>query len=72
MDGIMGKKSKISFCPSSKRPNESAIEFDTVQFGASIVPGILGRGALAPDDASLLGMVTMFASLSVWMAGPAL
>lgn len=72
IDGIIGKKSNISFCPSSKRPNESAMEFDTVQLGASMVPGILGRGALVAVDISPLGSVTMFASLSVWIVGPAL
>lgn len=48
------------------------MEFETVQLGASIVPGMRGRGALAAVDISLLGMVTMFASLSVWIVGPAL
>jgi hypothetical protein len=69
IDGIIGKKSKMSFCPSSKRPNESAMEFDTVQFGASIVPGSRERGGLAAD-ASPLGIETIFESLSVWVFSP--
>lgn len=68
----MGKKSKISFCPSSKRPKESAIELDMVQLGASMVSGSLGRGGLVVAAASLPGMGTMFGSLSLGRDVPAL
>jgi hypothetical protein len=67
-EGIMGKKSKISFWPSSKRPKESAIELETVHVGASIVSGSLGRGGLVVADASPPGIGTMFVSLSLEMA----
>lgn len=62
----------MSFCPSSNRPKESAIEFDTVQLGASIVPDSRDTGALATADGSLLGIETIFESLSAWMVGPVL
>ena len=59
-DGIIGKKSKISFWPSSKRPKESAMELETVQVGASIVSGSLGRGGLLAAVASPPGIGTSF------------
>jgi hypothetical protein len=71
-EGIIGKKSKMSFCPSSNRPKESAMEFDMVQFGASIVSGILGGGGLVVTAASLPGIVTKFGSLSFGTAVPGL
>lgn len=67
----MGKKSKMSFCPSSNRPKESAIELDIVQFGASIVFGSRRRGGLGAG-ASALGTGTIFGSLSFGRAVPAL
>jgi hypothetical protein len=71
-EGIIGKKSKISFWPSSKSPNESAIELEIVQVGASIVSGSLGRGGLVVAAASPAGIGTMFESLSLGRAVPAL
>ena len=68
----MGKKSNMSFCPSSKRPKESAIEFDMVQLGASIVLGNLARGGLAAGVASLFGIDIKFGSLSLGIDVPAL
>lgn len=68
----MGRKSKMSFWPSSKRPNESAMEFDMVQFGASIASGILARGGLFVADASSPVMGTMLGSLSLGRAVPGL
>jgi len=48
------------------------MEFDMVQFGASIVSGILKKGGLVVAAASLPGIVTMFGSLSVGRAVPGL
>lgn len=48
------------------------MEFDMVQFGASMVSGILGRGGLVVTAASPPGMVTKFVSLSFGTAVPGL
>ena len=62
-EGIIGKKSKMSFWPSSNRPNDSAMELDIVQVGASMASGSLGRGGLVVEI-SLLGMGDIFWSFS--------
>lgn len=72
IEGMTGRKSKMSFCSSSKRPNESAMEFDSVQLGTSTAPGILGSGGLHTAGLSF-PLIETIPSLPPWyMAGPPL